>query len=191
MSLHPLAGGALCMLAVLASGCGRAPEREPPRRTFPLAVDVRADTGRTITLDVPPPAPAARVWAARVSLARASFPPPPVPEPAPDSAAVTAFAVPPAFAVDAGLKPPILRQAAPLWVPAGAAAAQIELDVNVDETGAVTDVEWASGARDTALVRAARRCAFAMRFFPAERAGRPVAVWCRQRFDFGSGSVVP
>jgi hypothetical protein len=24
-----------------------------------------------------------------------------------------------------------------------------------------------------------------MRFYPARRAGRPVAVWCRERFDFG------
>jgi hypothetical protein len=33
-------------------------------------------------------------------------------------------------------------------------------------------------------VDAARECALAMRFYPALRAGRPTAVWCRQRFDF-------
>jgi len=25
-----------------------------------------------------------------------------------------------------------------------------------------------------------------MRFYPALRGGRPVAVWCRQRFEFGA-----
>ncbi|MGH7730963.1 MAG: energy transducer TonB, partial [Candidatus Eiseniibacteriota bacterium] len=62
----------------------------------------------------------------------------------------------------------------------------LELDVRVDEQGDVSEVLWAGGTRDPALVRAGIACARAMRFFPAQRAGRPVAVWCRQRFDFGA-----
>ena len=61
----------------------------------------------------------------------------------------------------------------------------VGLDVRVDEEGAVSHAEWAGGSRDTALVTSAIECALAMRFFPALRAGRPVAVWCRQRFEFG------
>src|SRR6266545_850269 len=46
------------------------------------------------------------------------------------------------------------------------------------------DAGWAGGSEDPARVAAATACARAMRFYPALRAGRPVAVWCRQRFDF-------
>jgi len=33
-------------------------------------------------------------------------------------------------------------------------------------------------------VFAAERCAWAMEFYPALLGGRPVDVWCRQRFEF-------
>ena len=48
----------------------------------------------------------------------------------------------------------------------------------------VADVRWAGGDADSALVLAAERCAEAMEFYPALLAGRPVEVWCRQRFEF-------
>jgi TonB family protein len=71
-------------------------------------------------------------------------------------------------------------------VPAAARAGMVELDVRVDETGVVTDAHWAGGSADSSLVAAAIACAEAMAFYPAQLAGRPVAVWCRQRFDFGA-----
>lgn len=167
-------------------GCGRAPAVEDSPRAIP--VDVYADTGRTITLRADPhpaAAPEARasVWLARVSPARAALPELPALEPAPDTLAFTPSA-PPALAVDGGLKPPLPRSSAPLMVPAGARGS-VELDVRVDELGSVSEVQWAGGTRHPELVRAAIECARGMRFFPAQRAGRPVAVWCRQRFDFG------
>ncbi len=181
----PFALALLAASAGMVPGCARERGRPAPSaRPSPLAVNVLADSGRAIRLDVSLP-PRARVWVARVSPARAPLMPPP-----PDAASETERLVepadaPPALVVDDGLKPPLLREAAPLSVPPGAAPARVELDVNVDEDGRVVDVAWAGGTRDTALVRAASRCAYAMRFFPAERAGRPIAVWCRQRFDFG------
>ncbi len=186
---------ALCsaLACALAAGCAR--ERPAPARgPMGLAVDVRADTSDRVTLHVAPPA--ARVWVSNVSPTRLvpapPSPVPPAPAAEPDTARlVEAADPPPALAVDEGLKPPLLRVAAPLTVPPGTGRARVELDVNVDEEGRVTDVEWADGTRDSALVRAARRCAYAMRFFPAERAGRPVAVWCRQRFEFGGAADAP
>jgi TonB family protein len=59
----------------------------------------------------------------------------------------------------------------------------VDVDVRVAEDGSVSDARWAGGG-DSALAAAAIRCALDMRFFPALQAGRPVAVWCRQRFDF-------
>jgi hypothetical protein len=56
----------------------------------------------------------------------------------------------------------------------------------VDERGDVSDALWAAGSEDTSLVRAAIECALAMRFFPALRGDRAVAVWCRQRYDFSA-----
>jgi hypothetical protein len=115
---------------------------------------------------------------------------PPLPPAASDTLAPEA-APPPALAIDDDLKPPLLRTPAALTRPADPrsgsrpGAQSVELDVRVDESGAVTDALWAGGAADSALVSAAIECALGMRFYPALRAGRPVAVWCRQRFDFG------
>jgi TonB family protein len=173
---------------IVALGCGRAPAVEDGPRALP--VDVYADTGRTMTLHagpppVPPPEARASVWLARVSPARAPLPEPSAVESAPETLMVPPSA-PPALSVDDGLKPPLPRTRAPLAVPVGARGT-VELDVRVDEEGGVSEVLWAGGTRDPALVRAGIECARSMRFFPAQRAGRPVAVWCRQRFDFGVG----
>jgi TonB family protein len=153
-----------------------------------MSVDVMADTGRTVTLDVEPPRGA--VWMSEVSERRrepAPSPPLDLPAPEPTPAPLPpALPPPPPFVVDAPLTPPELIESAPLRVPAGARRAWIELDVHVDEAGTVPEVAWAGGSRDPELLRAAIECAQSMRFRPASRGGRPAAVWCRQRFDFES-----
>jgi hypothetical protein len=151
----------------------------------PLAVQVYADTGRSERLVVRPPV-AARVWLASVAPARAVVPEPALPEALPDSLP-PAEVPPPALQVDPGLKPPVLRAPGNLTLPPGWSGprSSVELDVRVDDSGVVSDAVLASGAADPALVDSARRCALGMRFYPALQAGRPVAVWCRQRFDFG------
>jgi len=174
-------------LALLAAGaCARGPapgDVRAPRRTVALAVNVYADTGRGATLAVRPPA--ARVWLASVTPARALPPSPPLPAAEPDSLPPPADP-PPALAVDPGLKPPVLRAPGTLALPPGWSGprASVELDVRVDDAGRVSDALADPGAADSALVAAARACALGMRFYPALQAGRPVAVWCRQRFDF-------
>lgn len=149
-----------------------------------LAVRVGSDTSRAQRLETTPPR--ARVWLRRVSPAR-----PPALDLAPPEAAPSAPVAeppeepaPPGLEVSEDLKPPILRAADALAVPERAPRASVELDVRVDEDGAVSDALWAEGSRDSALVEAATACALSMRFYPALRSGRPVAVWCRQRFDF-------
>lgn len=179
----------LASLAALPPGAGCDRPRGAAERPSPLrAVRVHADTGRTGRLSVRPPA--ARVWVVRVTPARPSLPPPP-PEPAPE-VPPSAGDEGPALEVAPGLLPPVLRTPVPTCLrqvpalPPGrrAADAWVDLEVRVDESGAVGDAAWRGGSGDTALVEAARRCALAMRFHPALRAGEPVAVWCRQRFDF-------
>ena len=163
-----------------------------PAPTRSLRPDVASDTGRALPLPLAAPAPAvARAWLSHVRLAReapvaitpgpAASPPAPEPQPAqlPDTGASGTWP-------DA-LLAPVLRTRAALDVPPGATAglASVDLDVHVDESGSVDQVRWSGGSGDRRLVDAAARCARAMRFFPAERAGRPVAVWCTQRFEFG------
>jgi len=176
------------IIANLLSGCGR--QTPPSGRAVRLPVNVFADTARTVRLApwsplpgaTSPAPPVATVWLAHVSPAAPA--PPGIPAPEPDSVQAP-WPTPPPLAVDEDLKPPIPRDAATLRVPAGSRPGWVEMDVRVDETGAVSDAEWAGGSQDSALVRAASDCAFAMRFFPAVQGGREVAVWCRQRFDFG------
>ena len=84
--------------------------------------------------------------------------------------------------VDDRLRPPVPRGDASLRVPGGAGRWVI-LDVRIDEAGAVTDAEPAGGNADPATVRAACRAVRATRYYAARLAGRPVAVWTRQRFD--------
>ena len=168
--------------------------RQAPPADAPLAlpVEVLADTGRSERLVVRPPA-RAEVWLVRVS---SSSPPtaairparpladdlaPPEPTPGQVEAELPP---PPALEVDDDLKPPLIRARAPIAVPPGGRRGSVELDVRVDVEGVVTDALWVGGTSDSAQVQAAIRCALGMRFYPALQAGHPVAVWCRQRFDF-------
>jgi hypothetical protein len=180
----------LVALACAAVGCGRA--KPPERPPYALPVDVYADTGRAEPLRVVPPAgdpTRAAVWLARVSPVRIVSPHPggleaPAPDAAPETLAME-IPPPPPLAVDEDLKPPIPKASARLEVPPRSPRGVVELDVRVDEGGHVSDAIWAAGSEDSSLVRAATDCALGMSFYPALRAGRPVAVWCRQRFDFG------
>jgi hypothetical protein len=167
----------------------RSFQKTPPGGHLAVPVDVLADTAHAgqarvpLTPTLPMPINDARVWVARVAPANPAGNEPPWPTAAPDSLAVSS-AEPPTLAVDEDLKPPIPRDRARLTLPAGAGPGRVELDVRVDETGAVSDAIWAGGSRDSALVEAATACALGMRFYAAEREGRRVAVWCRQQFDF-------
>jgi hypothetical protein len=137
----------------------------------------------------------ARAWLRRVSLvAPARLAPPPaldVPLPeAPPEAPPEGPGSPDELLIDEGLKPPILMRPARLNLPEESGRVRwVDLDVRVDESGAVSDARWAGESADTSAVRAAIECARGMRFHPALQRGRPVAVWCRQRFEFGRGSV--
>ena len=181
---------ALVPLALAALGCGRAQPTE--RRPYALPVSVHADLGRAQTLRIAPPgadSTHAAVWLTRVSPARVAPARPgalevPAPDAAPDTL-TSEIPPPPPLAVDENLKPPIPRTGGRLDVPSRAPRGVVELDVRVDEEGRVSDALWAAGSEDSSLVRAATECALGMNFYPALRAGRPVAVWCRQRFDFG------
>jgi hypothetical protein len=144
-------------------------------------VDVRSDTVG-MRLAITPPRGA--VWMGRVTPVRPTEPAYPLPTPPSETLAVE-FPPPPALEVDDELKPPLPRTRATLEVPRGAGRGWVELDVRVDEAGEVSDALWAAGSTDSAHVRAAIACALAMRFYPAQLAGRAIAVWCRQRFDFG------
>ena len=175
-------------LLVSLGGCAR----EHPASTQSLALSVRAtaDTGSMERLEIRPPRPA-RAWLARVTPAPPGTLAPPLPAAEPDTL-LPETAAPPALDVEAGLMPPVLRDPARLVLPAALHALHfesVELDVRVSETGEVTNVLEAGSGADSALVEAASACARSMRFYPARRAGEPVAVWCRQRFDFGPGGA--
>lgn len=200
-ALHRVVPAVLIAGLVAAGGCARRDEASPRAGdTVRLPVDVVADSGASVRWVIRPPADAggspesaerrgeggagAAVWLARVEPSRPERFDPPLPGAAPETLAIGA-AEPPRLEVDDDLKPPLLRRAAPLHVPGRVRAVSVELDVRVDEEGRVSDALWAGGADDSALVRAATDCALAMEFFPALQGGRRVAVWCRQRFDFG------
>jgi len=183
MAPRRLAG--VLALAALGAACDRRHAAlEPPQR---LLVSVFADTSRAERLHIVPPlseAPrAAKVWLTQVTPARPAPIAAPLPEAAP-SPIEDAGPPPPSLAVDPDLKPPILRAPGSLRIPSRARRGYVELDVRIGEDGAVTDAIWAGGSPDSSLTDAAVACALAMRFYPALRAGRPTAVWCRQRFDF-------
>ena len=153
----------------------------------PLALRMIADSARVETLHVNPPLEV-RAWMTRVSPTRPDNVLPESPPAAPDTLASLDWPVPPPSEVDPSLKPPILRTPAALRVASRmrGGMVSVELDVRVDEAGEVSDALWAGGADDSLQVAAAIESALGMRFYPALRAGQPVAVWCRQRFDFGS-----
>jgi len=177
----------LDLVLVLAWGaaCGRKESRtEEPS---PLAVNVMADTGRTERLRIqkpaePLPSPVAKVWLAQVSPSRPPAIEPALPTPSPE--VIDVAPNPPRLQVSEDLKPPLLQKSGTLIPPAGKRGS-VELDVRVTEEGDVSDALWAGGSSDSLLVAAAISCALEMRFYPALQAGRPIAVWCRQRFDFG------
>ena len=145
-----------------------------------LAVNVLADTGRSRSFAAPPPT--VNISIARTTVAPAGGVEPPMPEAAPDTVLPGDRGSPDE---PARLLPPILRRPATVAAPAGLKAkAAIDLEVRVDARGRVIDVQWAGGTRDSALVLAARRCAASMEFYPALLGGKPIEVWCRQRFEF-------
>lgn len=177
----------LTAVLILASGaaCGRREARsEAPT---PLRVNVMADTGRSERLHIerpldPESGPVAKVWLAKVSPSRPPAIEPTLPVPSPE--VIETAPEPPRLQVDENLKPPLVRKSGTLIPPAGKRGT-VELDVRVTEEGDVFDALWAGGSNDSQMVAAAVSCALEMRFYPALQAGRPVAVWCRQRFDFG------
>jgi hypothetical protein len=180
MKLH-----APLMLAMLAAGC--AGDRDRPEAVEvgdTLAVTVLADSAEAAGL--PPAARFAgsppRLTLVRIAAARADVAAPlPVPEAADPPEAGRAA---PAPEGDDALRPPIAR--GPATVRLGAARrGWLELDVRVDERGEVTDALFARGDADSATARAAIAAALAQRWYPAVHRGRPVAVWCRQRFEAG------
>jgi TonB family protein len=192
-ALRPGWRAALAWLALCAPGCGSGHPHEARPQPLPLSVRASADTAGMAHLEIRPPRPA-RAWLARVIPAPPGMLSPPLPEAGPDSVP-SLPETPPALAVGAGLMPPVLRAAAPLVLPRGREPSgpgrfeAVELDVRVSETGEVTDVIGVGGSADSALIESASACARRMRFYPARRGGEPVAVWCRQRFEFGPGGA--
>jgi hypothetical protein len=175
--------GAIVLLAL--AGCGRDRDRHRTESPLPIPIHVLDDTSRTERLEVNPPP--ARAWFARVSPSSPRSLAPRLPDAPPDTSIPVS---PPRLEIDPGLKPPILRTPAQLELPesirrsVGDRPATVELDLRIDEEGYVSKVRW-DGVGDSALAEAARRCAEGMRFFPALKGDRPVAVWCRQRFEVG------
>ena len=176
-------GAALVIAAlVLALGCG---ERSRARSARHAGVGVFADSARAARLEVRPPpidvSPSAREQgpapAVAIAPARGDETPPPAMLPG-ELPAAGEQTPDPAF------KPPILRTAPALRRPAGAGGGLVTLDLRVEPDGSVGEVRWAGGSADPVAVRAARECAFGMRFYAARRAGEPVSAWCRRRFEF-------
>jgi Gram-negative bacterial TonB protein C-terminal len=180
------------VLTVMFGACAKEEHAQArlPRSSAPLALPLRvvADSGRGERWVVAAPEEA-RAWVSSVAPARAPMPSPPLPEAPPDSV-LPELPSPPTLAIDDNLKPPVLRTPALLRLPASLRrrdrAASVELDVRVDESGGVSDALWAGGSQDSVLVQTAIECALQMRFYSALLAGQPVAVWCRQRFDFAA-----
>lgn len=175
----------VALLAVLCVvGCGRRQPASdstatPVRRSVAGALE---DSGASVRLAVRPPVTGVRL--AEVTPARGTTLAPPLPSAAPDSAIPSSDGTA-ATATDDALHPPIPRAAGSLAAPSTLQRAEfVELELLVDERGDVSDVRWVDGARDSALVRAARDGAATLSFYPALLRGRPVAVWCRQRFEF-------
>lgn len=176
------------VLAVASAGCAREPRPEASSRHQPsaLPVEVFADSGQGGGL---PPAPmgpepgreAARLTLVDVAPARGDLAIA-MPEAEPGAPPESPRSLEESSAEPDSLQPPIARGPARLVLPARSRRGDaVELDVRVDEQGLVSDALWVGGSRDSALVAAATDAALGMRFFPALRRGRPVAVWCRQR----------
>ena len=176
----------LLVLAALVAGCDRAPgapraESLPRPLPRPLPLEVLADRAPDASLTPAriSSAPSARLVLLRIAPERASVASPPEASPAEPPAAADE---PERLPSDDRLHPPVPRASTLLQL-AGARGRWVELDVRVDENGAVSDVEVAGGDADSALVHAAIAAARATRWYPARRAGRAVAVWSRQRLE--------
>lgn len=142
----------------------------PERLVMPLAP---AGAGRMVVerVAVERIAPAHDSLVLESPLAEPGEPPAPAPEASsPDTAS---------------LKPPIARGLPSL--PSGGRGGRVTLDVRVDETGEVSDVELVETDADSATVIAATRAAFGVSYHPAVLGKRRVAVWCRQVFDVKRG----
>lgn len=182
-SRHAVLAAVLAVVLEGTSGC--EPTGREQHAPLALAVRVGADSFPITRLHVERPA-TAKVWVSRVDPARNLIPSSPAPEPGEPAPDPLDSPAPPALEVREGLKPPLLRTSDPLRLPRLGSNASVELDVHVDEAGVVTEALWVGGSADTAGASAAARCALSMRFYPALMSGRPIAVWCRQRFDFNT-----
>lgn len=181
---------ALSLALLLVIGC--SPERAPrPVGTgeTELPVSALADSAERWTLPAAPlstdSAARPRLTLRRISPSRAALElalpnadpaPPPVADP--DAIAREGLAI------DDELRPPIARSASALTLK-GARRGWVELDVRVDEQGEVSDAVVVEAMADSATQAAAVEAAYAVRFHPATQRGKPVAVWCRQRFEVG------
>lgn len=178
----------LVLFGLLLGGCGQRTATPESREVGDrLPVTVLADSGEGASLPparVGPGEEGARLTLVRIAPLRADVRAPlPVPEPAAPEAAEPRA---PEDSRDDELRPPIPRGPAIVRLN-GSRAGWLELDVRVDENGEVTEAIPVGGDADSATVRAATEAALAMRWFPAVRRGRPVAVWSRQRFETGPG----
>jgi hypothetical protein len=177
----------LVMFGLLVGGCGErtaSPESREVGDTLPISVLADSAAGASLPpVRVGPGQEGPRLTLVRIAPLRSDVNAPlPVPEPA--ALEESEPRAPEASRDDDELRPPIPRGPAIVRL-SGARAGWLELDVRVDENGEVTDAIAVGGDADSATVRAATESALAMRWFPAVRRGRPVAVWCRQRFETG------
>ena len=181
---------ALSFALLLVLGCspGR-PGQSVGTGGTELPVSALADSAERWTL---PAAPLAadtvarpRLTLQRISPSRASLKLPlPNADPAPPPVADPDASAREGLAIDDELRPPIARSASTLTMK-GARRGWVELDVRVDEQGEVSDAVVVEAMADSATQAAAVEAAYAVRFHPATQRGKPVAVWCRQRFEVG------
>lgn len=179
------------LAALVACGCGHGsrPAREAGR-SRDLPVTVIGDSAESGSLPVARPGgrPVAHVTLVRIAPTRAeigaALPEPEPAAPAAGEAAPERSTESPA--PDDDLRPPLPKSAATLRLHA-LRPGFVELDVRVDEEGDVTDAIPTGGDADSASVFAATEAALGQRWYPATRRGRPVAVWCRQRYEVGPG----
>jgi protein TonB len=170
------------LFALLLGGCGRdrsvaTSDRAARADSSAVAADRPRDTdlppARVESLP-PPPLTALRIAPAGA----ARVPPPPAETEAPPASDAPVDRLP----VDESLHPPVLEEG-PRWPLESHARGWVDLDVLVDESGAVTDVHVVGGTADAATQRSAIDAARLLRYRPARRGDVAVAVWCRQRFD--------
>jgi hypothetical protein len=178
------------LLAIALASCGK--REAPSQNAVSVPIQIAADSSGMHPLRVVPP----RAWIEKVSESQ----PPPGAQPSagnvdPSQGAEEPEAeeseipesAPRPLEIDDDLKPPIPKGVAVIALPAKFKARDVvvELDIRVDESGAVSDAMYAGGASDSTVVAAAVESALRMTFYPALKSGQPIAVWCRQRVDLG------